>query len=59
MFFYVDPRYLHRIESGYYVIAFEKHQHKCEVVMEVFEKWKKTLNEVLHISNLPFKKNES
>jgi hypothetical protein len=54
----VEPSDLRHIESGRYADAFENHQHKRGVAMEVLEKWKTALNEASHISGLPFKTNE-
>ena len=54
----VEPADLRHTESGCYKDAFDKHQLKGRVSMEVMEKWRKALSEASEISGITFKTEE-
>ena len=58
VFFDVEAKHLRHIESGPYANAFEEHQRKGRVAMEVIQKWKTALNRASMISGVLFKTEE-
>lgn len=58
VFFDVQPTDLRYIERGRYAKAFENHQLKGRVTIDIIQKWKRALIKASHISGLLFKTKE-